>query len=289
MIWGGLFKSVTVCFKYVSNAAEGCTDHQSDLFDDLNPEWVEVNVRAVRTECVRDFGNIWLVLELLKRLDLYELFHQLIPHGREKIPWADLACILTIARFCEPKSELHIAEHFYAHTALEDIMGIPNDEIYVNRLYRAMDRLLPHKETLEKYLKGRFGELFGIQYDLLLYDVTSTYFEGEAKANPQAKRGYSRDKRPDCKQVCIALVVTKEGIPLGYEVFDGNRKDETTLKEIIEIMEKRYGVADRIWILDRGMVNNKNMEFLKSNNRRYIVGTPKHYLKKFERQLLSEN
>lgn len=272
----------------IKRATEGRRDHQGDLFDDPEPEWVEVNLSAVRTERVRDFGDIWLALELLKHLGLYDFFHQVMPPGREKIPWADLACVLIIARFCNPKSELYIAEHFYGHTALADLMGIPNDKVYDNRLYRALDKLLPHKEALEKHLKERFGELFNIQYDLLLYDVTSTYFEGGAQKNPQAQRGYSRDKRPDCKQVCIALVVTKEGIPLAYEVFDGNRKDDTTVKEIVEKMEARYGAADRIWVMDRGMANAKNIEFLQQGKRRYIIGTPRSLLKKFERELLSE-
>ncbi len=271
----------------VRKAAEGRSDHQADLYEKLEPEWVEVNVRGVRTERVRDFGDIWLALELLKRLGLVAFFQQVMPVGREKIPWADLACILTIARFCEPKSELYIAEHFYGHTALADLMGIPNDLVYDNRLYRALDKLLPHKEALEKHLKQRFGELFNIEYDLLLYDVTSTYFEGEAASNSQAKRGYSRDQRPDCKQVCIALVVTKEGIPLGYEVFAGNRHDSTTVEEIVEKMETRYGAADRIWVMDRGMVSDENIDFLKQKGRRYIIGTPKSLLKKFERELLS--
>ena len=271
----------------VRKAAEGRSDHQADLYEKLEPEWVEVNVRGVRTERVRDFGDIWLALELLKRLGLVAFFQQVMPAGREKIPWADLACILTIARFCEPKSELYIAEHFYGHTALADLMGIPNDLVYDNRLYRALDQLLPHKEALEKHLKQRFGELFNIEYDLLLYDVTSTYFEGEAASNSQAKRGYSRDQRPDCKQVCIALVVTQEGIPLGYEVFAGNRHDSTTVEEIVEKMETRYGAADRIWVMDRGMVSDENIDFLKQKGRRYIIGTPKSLLKKFERELLS--
>jgi transposase len=271
----------------VQKAAEGRSDHQVDLYENLEPEWVEVNVRGVRTERVRDFGDIWLALQLLKRLGLLEFFHQVIPARKEKIRWADLACILTIARFCEPSSELYIVEHFYGHTALADLMGIPDEMVYDNRLYRALDKLLPHKEALQKHLKQRLGELFSIDYDLLLYDVTSTYFEGEALANPQAKRGYSRDNRPDCKQVCIALVVTKEGIPLGYEVFDGNRHDSTTVEEIVEKMEARYGAAARIWVMDRGMTSDDNIDFLKQNNRRYIIGTPKSMLKKFERELLS--
>ena len=270
-------------------AAQGCREHQQDLFDDTEPEWVEVNIRGVRTERPRDFGDIWLGLELMRRLGLLEFFRRVLPRGRENIAWADLACVLIIARLCNPSSELYIAEHFYGHTALADLMGIAAEKVYDNRLYRTLDRLLPHKEALETHLKERFGELFGITYDLLLYDVTSTYFEGEAKGNAQAKRGYSRDKRPDCKQVCIALVVTREGIPLGYEVFAGNRKDETTVKEIVEKMEDRYGVADRIWVMDRGMVNETTVSLLRQGQRRYIIGTPRSTLKDFEQQLLSED
>jgi len=270
-------------------AAQARREHQQDLFDDTEPEWVEVDIRGVRTERTRDFGDVWLALELLRRLGLLEFFRRVLPRGREDISWADLVCVLIIARLCDPKSELYIAEHFYGHTALAEMMGIPIEKVYDNRLYRALDRLLPHKEALEAHLKERFGELFGITYDLLLYDVTSTYFEGEAKRNVQAKRGYSRDKRFDCKQVCIALVVTREGIPLGYEVFDGNRKDETTVKEIVEKMEQCYGIADRIWVMDRGMVNEANVAFLRQGHRRYIIGTPRSTLKHFEQQLLSED
>jgi len=150
------------------------------------------------------------------------------------------------------------------------------------RLYRALDRLLPSKKALEKHLKTRLGELFALEYDLLLYDVTSTYFEGQAERNPQAQRGYSRDQRPECKQVCIALVVSRDGLPLGYEVFAGNRADVTTVEEIVQKIEDQYGVADRIWVMDRGMISEENLEFLREQQRRYIVGTPKGQLRRFE-------
>ena len=195
--------------------------------------------------------------------------------------------MLVLCRLCDPSSELHIAEHFYAQSALSDLLGIPAEKINEQRLYRAMDALLPHKKALEAFLKNRLGELFGLEYDLLLYDVTSTYFEGQAEANPLAKRGYSRDHRPDCKQVCIGLVVSKCGMPLGYEVFAGNRVDVTTLQEIVETMERRYGRADRIWVGDRGMVSAANIAFLKQSGRRYIVGTPKSMLRQFEQELLA--
>jgi transposase len=253
------------------------------------PRFVEVDRAGVRVENCRQFGGVWLALELVKKLGLHEFLKQVLPRGQVDVPWSLTVLILVIARLCEPSSELYIAEHFYRQSALGDLLGVPIDKIDDNRLYRGLDQLLPHKEALEKFLKERFGELFAIEYDLLLYDVTSTYFEGEAKANPLAQRGYSRDHRPDCKQVCIGLVVTRCGLPLGYEVFAGNRHDSTTLEEIVETMEARYGKAQRIWVLDRGMVSEEHIEFLKSGGRRYIVGTPKCQLKRFERQLLSED
>ena len=251
--------------------------------------YVEIDRTRVRVENCRQFGGPWLALELVKKLGLHEFLKRAMPPGQEHVPWSLTALILVIARLCEPSSELRIAEHFYRHSALADLLGVPIDKVDDNRLYRGLDELLPHKPALETFLKERFGELFGIDYDLLLYDVTSTYFEGQANANPLAKRGYSRDHRPDCKQVCIGLVVTRCGLPLGYEVFAGNRHDSTTLEEIVETMEGRYGKAQRIWVLDRGMVSEDNIEFLKAGGRRYIVGTPKCQLKRFEQQLLSQD
>ena len=253
------------------------------------PRYVEIDRTRVRVENCRQFGGPWLALELVKKLGLDEFLKRALPPGQEHVPWSLTALILVIGRLCEPSSELYIAEHFYRHSALCDLLGVPIDKVDDNRLYRGLDELLPHKEALEKFLKERFGELFAIEYDLLLYDVTSTYFEGQANANPLAKRGYSRDHRPDCKQVCIGLVVTRCGLPLGDEVFAGNRHDSTTLEEIVETMEARYGKAQRIWVLDRGMVSEDNIEFLKAGGRRYIVGTPKCQLKRFEQQLLSQD
>jgi transposase len=161
------------------------------------------------------------------------------------------------------------------------------DEAQVNkdRLYRALDELLVHKRALEVHLSNRYGELFAGQNEVLLYDVTSTYFEGEAAGNALAQRGYSRDHRPDCKQVCIALVVTFDGFPLGYEVFAGNTHDSTTLKEIVETMEQRHGAVGRVWIADRGMASRKNLKWLRETGRRYIIGAPKSELKKCREQL----
>jgi len=279
----------------IKRAAEGKKNPpyvQLQLFDQedkLEPEWVEVDTANVRVENQLEFGGAWLALELIRRLQLDELLEKVIPRGKEEIPWAKIALILIICRLCNPSSELHIAEHYYKSTALPELLGVPDEKIYDEKLYRALDKLLPHKEALEKHLKNRLGTLFDLEYDLLLYDVTSTYFEGLCEGNPQAQRGYSRDKRPDCKQICIGLVVTRDGIPLGYEVFDGNRNDVTTWQEIVTTMEKRYGRAKRIWCGDRGMMSRENMEFMEAGDRRYIIGASKGTLKKFERELLDED
>jgi len=270
-------------------AEKGDARWQSRLFERAEPEWVEVDLKRIAVERSREFGGPWLGLELCRRLGLVEFLERAITSRREEIPWPLMALVLVLGRLCEPSSELHLAEHFYEASALADLLGVPAEKVNEDRLYRALDQLLPQKEALEKHLKERLGELFALDYDLLLYDVTSTYFEGEAAANPLAQRGYSRDHRPDCKQVNIALVVSRCGMPLGYEVFAGNRTDVTTLEEIVAAMEKRYGKVNRIWALDRGMISEDNVEFLKQGGRRYIAGTPKGMLKRFERELLAED
>lgn len=273
----------------VKRCAEGSQTIQGDLFDESEPEWVEVDLKRVRVERSRQFGGCWLGLKLLRELGLDELLEGLLPAGREDVPWAVMAQVLVLGRLVDCSSELHLAEHGYEASALAELLGVAAAKVNDDRLYRALDRLLPHKRALEKHLKQRLGELFRLDYDLLLYDVTSTYFEGEAAANPQAQRGYSRDHRPDCKQVNIALVVSRGGLPLGYEVFAGNRADVTTVEEIVEAMESRYGKANRIWVMDRGMVSADNVEFLKQGGRRYILGTAKGMLRKFEQQLLASD
>jgi transposase len=242
---------------------------------------VPVRLDRIRLERGRSFGDVWLGWRLWQALRLDVLCEELLPRGREQVPWSVMAAVLVIARLCEPASELHLAEDWYRRTALEDLLGLPSERLNEDRLYRALDRLLPHKASIEQHLVKRLGELFDLSYDLLLYDVTSTYFEGLAERNPLAKRGHSRDHRPDCKQVCIALVVTREGVPLGYEVFAGNRTDVTTVEEIVETMEARYGIAERVWVMDRGMSSAENVAWLQETGRRYLIGTPKSELKKW--------
>jgi transposase len=263
---------------------------QPSLFDPPPPddeveEEVLVQLRGIRLENLRDFGDVWLAWGLWRLLELDTLLDQHLPAGREDVRWGAVAAILTIARFCAPKSELHIEHTWYRRTALNDLIGVPIAQVHTDRLYAGLDRLLPLKETIEQHLQKRLRHLFDFEYDLLLYDITSTYFEGDATANPQAKRGYSRDSRPDRPQVCIGLVVTRDGLPLGYEVFAGNRHDSTTVQEIIATMEARFGTARRIWVMDRGMVSEANLQFLRDRGGQYIVGTPKAMMRQFERDL----
>lgn len=248
-----------------------------------------VKLSSIRLERPRDFGDVWLAWGLWRMLGLDELLDKLIEPGRENVSWGAMAAILTVARFCEPSSELHIADTWYRRTALEELLGVTPQQVHTDRLYKALDQLLPHKESLEKHLRERLGELFELKCDLLLYDVTSTYFEGDLPGCPLAQRGYSRDSRPDRPQVCLGLVVTEEGFPLGYEVFAGNTHDSQTVQSVVESLEKKYGALERVWVLDRGMVSEKNLQFLRERGGQYIVGTPKAMLRQFEQHLTDKD
>lgn len=258
---------------------------QGQLFDRAEASGsVAVKLDGVRLERSRSFGAVWLGWILWRALKLDEQCEALLVSQRETVGWAEVIAILVIGRLCEPSSELHVAEQWYRTTALEDLLGIAVEEIYDERLYRALDRLLPHKEALEKHLVKRLGELFALDYDLLLYDVTSTYFEGVADPIV-AKRGYSRDHRSDCVQVNIALVVSREGMPLGYEIFAGNTTDVTTVQQIVGTMEERFGKVNRVWVMDRGMVSAENISWLHSTGRRYVIGSARSELGHFAQQI----
>jgi transposase len=258
------------------------------LTEETQARWAQVDLRGVRVERVRDFGQIYLALSLWRRLGLHRIWEELIEPGREEVSGELTACLLTLARFCDQKSEREVAERWYADSALEDLLGVPFPRVNESRLYRGLDVLHEHKDQLCRHLQERYQSWFGIEFEFLLYDVTSTYFEGQALANEKAARGYSRDQRPDCKQVNLGRVVTPEGLPIGYEVFSGNRADVTTVEDMVERMETQYGKPRRIWVLDRGMVSEENIDFLRQRQARYIVGTPKSPLKKFQVHLLED-
>lgn len=287
----GLDKEERLGWEEIGRLLNGKDKPEESLFEKVEeaPVWATVDISKVQVERLRHFGDIYLGLLLWKKLGLFEFCQAVIPEGREEIRWSIMACILTAARFCAPSSELQIAESWYGKTALEDIMGVPVKKVNEDRLYRALDTMLPYKDALCGHLQKRYGELFGTDFDFLFYDVTSTYFEGSGKLNPQAKRGYSRDKRPDCVQVCIALVVSREGLPLSFEVFDGNRADVTTVEEMVVKMEEKYGQAKRIWVVDRGMVSEDNLQFMRERGAHYLVGTPRSMLRNFEQELLEKD
>jgi transposase len=249
-----------------------------------------VLVDRVRLERTRCFGDCFLGLALWQRLGLDRFFQELLDREEDgaDVPWSQVAAVLAINRLCAPGSELAIEQRWYPATALDDLLGIADSKINDTRLYRCLDRLLPHKTKLERHLKQRYGELFVATFDVLLYDLTSSYVEGAAAKNPMMQRGYSRDHRPDCPQVVIALIVNAEGFPLSYETFDGNRADVTTLEAVLRMVERKYGQARRVWVFDRGIVSEENLEALRRRQGRYLVGTPRARLKKFERELLED-
>jgi transposase len=254
-----------------------------------SPRWEPADLRSLRVERSRDFGESYLALSLWHRLGLDTRLAELLPAGRESVGWAHTAALLTVARFCAQRSELGVAEHWSDTTALDDLLGVDTRLVNDDRLYRALDQLGAHKDALCTHLMTRYREWFGVRFEFLLYDVTSTYFEGEAERNPQAQRGYSRDQRSGNKQVCIGLVCTPEGLPLSFEVFAGNRADVTTVETIVTSMKNKYGMAERVWVMDRGMVSEANLAFLRARKARYLVGTPKSWLRAHEQTLLEQS
>jgi transposase len=251
-----------------------------------DPNVARVLVNKVRLERVRQFGNCFVGLELWKRLELDRFYEQLVDGEAADVAWSRVAAVLAINRLCAPGSELSIEERWYPDTALDDLLRIEEGKINDTRLYRCLDRLLPHKKELEKHLKQRYGELFGAEFDVLLYDLTSSYVEGAAGRNPMMQRGYSRDHRSDCKQLVIALIVNVEGFPFSYETFDGNRRDVTTLEAVLRLVERKYGKARRVWVFDRGIVSEENLAALRKRGAQYLVGTVRKKLKEFEREML---
>ena len=248
-------------------------------------EAVLVRVKGVRLERSRDFGDVYLGWCAWRLLGLDTFLKKVLPTGREDVPWHQVAAVLTLARLCEPSSEHHIETVWYSRTALDGILNVPAEKIHTDRLYAALDHLLPLKSRLEAHLRDTCQTLFDLKYEILLYDITSTYFEGQCKNNPCAKRGHSRDKRSDCPQVLIGLVVTEDGFPLGYEVYDGNRHDSTTVQHIIDTVEEKYGRLHRVWIMDRGMVSDANLSYLRERGSSYIVGMPKAQLVNFRSEI----
>ena len=254
-----------------------------------DPQVARVLVNRVRLERTRQFGACFLGWELWRQLALDRFFEEAVDGDPADVPWSRVAALLAINRLCAPGSELAVEERWYPSTALDDLLEIEEGKINDTRLYRCLDRILPHKTKLERHLKERYGELFGAEFDVLLYDLTSSYVEGAAEKNPMMRRGYSRDHRADCEQMVIALIVNSEGFPFSYETFDGNRADVSTMETMLRMVERKYGKARRIWVMDRGIVSEENLQAIRSRGGQYLVGTPRSQMKRFEAELLQDN
>src|SRR5271155_5781090 len=254
-----------------------------------DPQVARVLVNRVRLERTRQFGSCFLGWELWKRLGLDGFFEPAMDEEVAEVRWSRVAAVLAINRLCAPGSELAIEQRWYPSTALDDLLEIEEGKINDTRLYRCLDRMLPHKTKLEQHLKQRYGEVFGAEFDVLLYDLTSTYVEGAAEKSAMMSRGYSRDHRPDCEQMVIALIVNREGFPFSYETFDGNRADVSTMESILRTVERKYGKARRIWVMDRGIVSEENLAAIRKRGGQYLVGTPRSQMKRFEQELLQDD
>jgi transposase len=266
--------------------------HQLKLFpSDVAPppddaEVAQVLIQRVRLERPRQLGPALLGLALWRQLQLDAFFEARADAVPADVPWSRVAAILAINRLCAPGSELAIEERWYPTTALDDLLHVPEGTINDSRLYRTLDHLLPHKTALERHLTARYGELFAAEFDVLLYDLTSSYVEGTAPKNPMMRRGYSRDHRPDCLQVVLAVIVNVDGFPLSYETFDGNRADVTSLETVMRMVERKYGQARRVWVFDRGIVSDANLAAIRRRGGQYLVGTRRTALRQVERALL---
>jgi transposase len=258
-------------------------DDHVPLPDD--PTIARIRLDTVGWTNARSFGDVWLAWWLWRHLKLDEIVNRHVPQGKHTVLPATIVAIEVINRLCAPCSEFALAEHWYASTGLEDLLGVSNDDVTKDRLYRTLDDLLQAQEPIENDLKEQFGTLFDIAYDLMLYDLTSTYFEGLAEENDLARRGYSRDHRSDCKQIVLALIVTREGFPLAHLTLAGNTQDIQTVETVVTTIETRFGKSNRVWVMDRGMISAETLAFLSRGGRRYLLATRRGELASFAQHL----
>jgi len=267
--------------------------HQRRLFTDReagaseDPDVVEVRLSSFAVKAPRRFGDCWVGCQLWAELGLDRFWQEALAQEAGAVPWEKVLELLVVNRLLAPRSELSVHEKWFGQTAMDLLLDTDASVADKDRLYRCLDRLLAHKGALEQHLAARWKDLFGASFEVLLYDLTSTYFEGQAAGLPQARRGYSRDHRPDCKQLLLALIVSVEGLPLTYEIFPGNLLDRGTLSQVLDAVESKYGQARRVWVFDRGVVSEPNLELLRERGAHYLVGTPKSQLKGYQQKLLA--
>jgi transposase len=249
---------------------------------------VQVKLSEMKLERARPYGNCWLGCELWRQLQLDRFWSEKLPRGREDVGWPQVLELLAVNRLIEPGSEFRVHRHWFDHSAMDALLGEDFAVAEKDRLYRCLDRVLEHKQDLFVHLQQRWKDLFHAEFDLLLYDLTSTYVEGEAEQNPKARYGYSRDKRPDCKQVVIALIVTPAGLPVAYEVMAGNTSEKTTLRGFLDRIENLYGKARRVWLMDRGIPTEALLQEMRMSRQEtfYLVGTSRAKVRQYEKRWL---
>ena len=276
-----------VCYNRQGDAQELLLFPDDDTSVPDDPNVARIRLDKVGWTNGRRFGDIWLARWLWQLLQLDQIVARHIPQRHETVAPAAVIALEVINRLCQPCSEFALAEHWYAATGLEDLLGVPDADITKDRLYRTLDQLRAAQEQIENDLKQRFGTLFQLDYDLLLYDLTSTYFEGLAETNELARRGYSRDHRSDCVQVIVALVVTRDGFPLAHYTWAGNTQDLQTVQRLVTAIEARFGANNRVWVMDRGMISEDALTFLSAPGRRYLLATKRPALTAFHAELSS--
>jgi hypothetical protein len=247
---------------------------------------IQIKVSEMQLRRPRAFGNCWLGCELWRQLHLEAFWKQKLPPGKEQVSWARVLELLVVNRLIDPGSEFRLHRQWFEQSAMDELLGVDFAVAAKDRLYRCLDRVLDHKQELFAHLRQRWQDLFDVRFDLLLYDLTSTYVEGEAEEIPKARHGYSRDGRFDCKQVVIALVVTPQGFPLAYEVMEGNTSDRNSLRGFLEKIERVYGKARRVWMMDRGIPSEELLQEMRAPEREmyYLVGTPRGKIKQYEKK-----
>src|SRR5436190_18008069 len=249
---------------------------------------VPIKLGGLELRRPRTFGSCWLACELWQQLGLDGFWQQHLPEAREAVSWEKVLQLEVVNCLLDPGSEWRLHRQWFVGSAMDELLETDFAVAGKDRLYRCLDRVLPHKQELFVWLKQKWADLFHSDFEVLLYDLTSTYFEGEMEQNPKAKRGYSRDKRPDCLQLVIALVVTTDGLPLAYEVMKGNTSDRTTLPGFLKKIEDTYGKARRVWVMDRGVPSEAILKDMRSPKRQtfYLVGTPKSRINQHEKKWL---
>jgi Transposase DDE domain len=252
---------------------------------------VQVRLDAMELHRPRQWGACWLACHLYEQLQLDRFFAPLLPNSREGTHWQHILQTLVCYRLIDPGSEWRLHRQWFEQSAMADLLGEDYALVAKNALYRCLDKLLPHKAALFSHLRARWQDLFAAKFDVLLYDLTSTYFESPPPDDETDKRrhGYSRDKRSDCVQVVIALIVTPEGFPLGYEVLPGNTSDKTTLRDMLQKIDAQYGKANRVWVMDRGIPTEEVLAEMRAADPpvSYLVGTPKGRLSKLQKHLVT--